>query len=73
MLSLLLYLAVKPSVEAGARQLAARLTGSQQNRSSCPVCGSAPIIGELDAEGDLDSLRFVLASLAGKTLGLPVL
>lgn len=53
MLSLLLYLAVKPSVEAGARQLAARLTGSQQNRSSCPVCGSAPIIGELDAEGKL--------------------
>ena len=51
MISLLLYLAVKPSVEAGARQLAARLTGTQENQSSCPVCGSAPIIGELDAEG----------------------
>jgi FdhE protein len=51
MVSLLLYLAVKPSVEAGARQLAARLTASRENQSSCPVCGSAPIIGELDAEG----------------------
>lgn len=51
MLSLLLYLAIKPSIEAGARQLAVRLTSSQENRSSCPVCGSAPVIGELDAEG----------------------
>jgi FdhE protein len=51
MISLLLYLAVKPSVEAGARQLASRLTGSRENQSNCPVCGSAPIIGELDAEG----------------------
>ncbi|WP_319406393.1 formate dehydrogenase accessory protein FdhE [uncultured Desulfosarcina sp.] len=51
MLSLLLYLAVKPSVEAGARQLAVRLTGSPKNQGSCPVCGSAPLIGELDAEG----------------------
>lgn len=52
MLSLLLYLAVKPSLEAGARELAVRLTDSQKNRSSCPICGSAPIIGELDAEGN---------------------
>lgn len=51
MLFLLFYLAVKPSVEAGSRQLAARLTASQENRSSCPVCGSAPILGELDGEG----------------------
>jgi FdhE protein len=51
MISLLLYLAVKPSLEAGARQLATRLTGGQENYSGCPVCGSAPIIGELDAEG----------------------
>lgn len=51
MLSLLYYLAAKPSVEAGSRQLAARLTTSQENRSSCPICGSAPILGELDAEG----------------------
>ncbi|MCB2147148.1 MAG: formate dehydrogenase accessory protein FdhE [Deltaproteobacteria bacterium] len=51
MLSLLLYLAVEPSVEAGARQLAARLNGSQDHRSNCPICGSAPVIGELDAEG----------------------
>ncbi len=50
MISLLLCLAVKPSVEAGTRQLAARLTGSQENQSDCPVYGSAPIIGELDAE-----------------------
>ena len=51
MISLLLYLAVKPSIEAGVRQLAARLTGSHENQSNCPICGSAPIIGELDAEG----------------------
>lgn len=51
-LSLLLYLAVKPSLEAGVRELAARLTDSGKNRSSCPICGSAPIIGELDAEGN---------------------
>jgi hypothetical protein len=50
--SLLFYLAVKPSIAAGSRQLATRLAGSQkENRSSCPVCGSMPIIGELDAEG----------------------
>jgi FdhE protein len=52
MLSLLLYLAIKPSIETGARQLAGRLTGSQENRSSCPICGSAPIIGELDTDGN---------------------
>lgn len=52
MLSLLLYLAIKPSIETGARQLAARLTSSQESHSSCPVCGSAPIVGELDAEGN---------------------
>jgi FdhE protein len=51
MLSLFFYLAVKPSLEAGVRQLAASLAGSEENRRSCPVCGSAPIIGELDAEG----------------------
>jgi FdhE protein len=51
MISLLLYLAVKPSVEASARQLAARLTGGRENHSGCPVCGSAPIIGELDVAG----------------------
>ncbi len=51
MISLLLYLAVKPSVEAGARKLAVRLTGSPKNQGNCPVCGSKPIIGELDAEG----------------------
>lgn len=51
MLSLLIYLAIKPSIEAGARQLAVRLTSSQETQSNCPICGSAPIIGELDAEG----------------------
>ena len=51
MLSLLLYLAVKPSLQAGARQLASRLDGSQKNRGSCPICGSQPIIGELDGDG----------------------
>ncbi len=52
MLSLLLYLAVKPSLEAGARQLSIRLASLGKNRDSCPICGSAPIIGELDAEGN---------------------
>lgn len=51
MLSLLLYLAMKPSIEAGARQLAERLTGDPKNLRHCPVCGSAPILGELDGEG----------------------
>lgn len=51
MLSLLFYLAAKPSVENGSRQLAVRLPASQEYRGSCPVCGSAPILGELDAEG----------------------
>lgn len=51
MLSLLFYLAVKPSIEAGARQLADGLAGSEGTRNSCAVCGGAPIIGELDAEG----------------------
>jgi FdhE protein len=51
MLSLLFYLAVKPSIEAGSRKLAARLPTDQERRGSCPVCGSAPIIGELDLEG----------------------
>ncbi|MGD9309324.1 MAG: formate dehydrogenase accessory protein FdhE [Desulfosarcina sp.] len=50
-LSLLFYLAIKPSLEIGARMLSDHLTDSQKNRSSCPICGSAPIIGELDAEG----------------------
>ena len=51
MLALLLYLAMKPSIEAGARQLAERLTCDPKNRSNCPVCGGAPILGELDEEG----------------------
>ncbi|MBC2709457.1 MAG: formate dehydrogenase accessory protein FdhE [Desulfosarcina sp.] len=53
LLSLLLYLAVKPSIEAGARQLATHLSGIQEKRDSCPICGSAPILGELDPEGKL--------------------
>ena len=52
MLSLLFYLAIKPSLETGARKLADYLTDSQKNRGSCPICGSAPIIGELDLEGN---------------------
>ncbi len=51
MLSLLLYLAMKPSIEAGARKLAERLTSDQKNRRNCPVCGSAPLLGELDDQG----------------------
>ena len=52
MLSLLLYLAIRPSIEAGARQLATRLREDGGSRSNCPVCGSAPILGELDADGN---------------------
>lgn len=51
LLSLLLYLAIRPSIEIGSRQLVDHLTDEQENRSSCPICGSAPIIGQLDAEG----------------------
>ena len=54
-LTLLLYLAIKPSLEAGARQLVVQLAHALANDwehpSSCPICGSAPIIGELDTEG----------------------
>jgi FdhE protein len=48
--SLLGYLAIQPSIEACARQLALYLK-SEENRGSCPICGSAPILGELDADG----------------------
>ena len=51
MLSLLFYLAAAPSVEKGARQLAGRLSDQAKDRGSCPVCGSAPILGELDPDG----------------------
>jgi len=51
MLSLLLYLAIRPSIEKGARQLAVCQTGDSVLRSNCPICGSAPILGELDADG----------------------
>ena len=51
MLSLLLYLAIKPSVETGSLKLAERLTDDLDGRSCCPVCGGAPILGELDADG----------------------
>lgn len=51
MVSLLVYLAVKPSVAKGARQLADQVTAQSEMRGNCPVCGSAPIIGELDLDG----------------------
>ena len=51
MLSLLLYLAMRPSIEAGARQLAEHLSAEPAPRSRCPVCGRPPIIGELDDAG----------------------
>jgi FdhE protein len=51
MLSLLIHLAARPSVEKGARRLAGRLAGNQADRNNCPICGSVPIIGELDHEG----------------------
>lgn len=51
MLSLLFYLAAKPSIEKGAREMARRLPDHPEVRGTCPVCGSAPIIGELDPDG----------------------
>jgi FdhE protein len=51
MLTLLLTLAVRPSIEAGARRMAEHLNPEADHHGRCPVCGSAPIIGELDADG----------------------
>ena len=61
MLSLLLYLSIKPSIEFGSRQLAESLEENANGHGSCPICGSAPIIGELDADGRL----WVHCSLCG--------
>lgn len=52
MLTMLLYLALRPSIEAGVRQLSAYLEDDPDTRSGCPVCGRAPILGELDADGN---------------------
>ena len=51
MLSMLLYLALRPSIDAGVRQLASHVKEDPDTRSSCPICGRAPIIGALDADG----------------------
>ena len=51
MLSLLLYLAMRPSIDAGVRQLAEHLSNDGHPGSHCPICGRPPIIGELDEEG----------------------
>ena len=51
MLGLLFYLAVKPSVEKGARQLADRPAAHLEAPNDCPVCGRPPVIGELDHDG----------------------
>jgi FdhE protein len=51
MLSLLLYLAIKPSVETGSLKLTGHLTEDHDYRTYCPVCGSGPIVGELDVDG----------------------
>ena len=51
MLGLFFQLAARPSVEKGARQLAGRLADNQTDKSSCPICGKPPLIGELDDEG----------------------
>jgi FdhE protein len=61
MLALLLYLSIKPSIESGSRQLAAYLEENADSHGNCPICGSAPIIGELDADGRL----WVHCSLCG--------
>ena len=51
MLGLFFQLAARPSVEKGARQLVGRLADNQTDKSSCPICGRPPLIGELDDEG----------------------
>ena len=60
-LSLLLYLSIKPSIESGSRQLAESLEENADGHGNCPICSSAPIIGELDADGRL----WVHCSLCG--------
>jgi len=61
MLSLLVYLSIRPSIESGSRQLAVYLEGNANGHGNCPICGSAPILGELDADGRL----WVHCSLCG--------
>ncbi|WP_319522323.1 formate dehydrogenase accessory protein FdhE [uncultured Desulfosarcina sp.] len=61
MLALLLYLSIKPSIESGSRQLATYLEVNANGHGNCPICSSAPIIGELDADGRL----WVHCSLCG--------
>jgi len=51
MLGLFFQLAARPSVEKSARQLVGRLADDQTDKSSCPICGKPPLIGELDDEG----------------------
>ena len=53
MLSMLLCLALRPSIDAGVRQLAIHVMEDLDTRSSCPICGRAPILGALDADGHL--------------------
>lgn len=60
-LSLLIYLSIRPSIESGSRQLAAYLEENADGHGHCPICGSAPIIGELDADGRL----WIYCSLCG--------
>jgi FdhE protein len=61
MVSLLIYLSVRPGIEAGSRQLAGYLPENENGHGACPICGRAPIIGELDADGRL----WVHCSLCG--------
>lgn len=51
MLSLLLHLALRPSIAAGVRELTAHLDDEPADRPDCPICGSPPILGELDDNG----------------------
>lgn len=51
LLSHLFCLAAQPSLEKGARRIARRLATDIEDRSHCAICGSAPIIGELDQDG----------------------
>jgi FdhE protein len=51
MLSRLICLAAGPSVETNARRLAERLVHDGTGQGYCPICGSAPSIGELDSDG----------------------
>ena len=51
-LAFLVYSAMKPSLVAGARQLAAHLNDVVWNKGYCPICGSYPGVALLGTDGE---------------------